>query len=442
MADSDSKLALHGGEKAFPGPSGRGQPKIGVAEFFAIAERFGFREEAMARLRAAVSDADLPGGGPNLARYACARPGPPKGPEFERLAREIFGVDHALAVTSGTAALHCAFCAAGVGPGTEVILPALGFMATSAAVALLGGTPVFCDVDESLQMDPARIEPLITERTVALAPTHHWGSVCDMAPILDIARRHGLRVVEDCAQSPGASYRGRPVGTLGDLGCFSISAYKIIGGGEGGLVITNQERLFARACQLAECGGLWRPDRFAPPRWEGELFPGTNYRLSELESAVDTVQIRKLEGIVRRYRRVSRRILSQLIRFEEVTPQKSNDPEGDIGYMIRFFPADFELGRFICKALAAEGVGAGMRGPDRPPDWHIYSDMYPVVGAGDDREWRPGRCPVADDLFARSVTIGVDQWWSDEDADRVAAAVNKVLAARCTPVAGAPAGWL
>ncbi|HMN30578.1 MAG TPA: DegT/DnrJ/EryC1/StrS family aminotransferase, partial [Caldilineaceae bacterium] len=158
--------------------------------------------------------------------------------------------------------------------------------ATAAAVVAAKGVPIFCDVDASLHMDPAKVEKLITPRTVALAPTHVMGSICDLGPLLELARRHKLKVVEDCAQSPGGHYRGRYVGTVGDIGCFSISAYKIIGGGEGGLLITNDERLWERANQFAESGGLWRKDRFAPPRYEGELFNGTNYRMSELEAAV------------------------------------------------------------------------------------------------------------------------------------------------------------
>ena len=118
--------------------------------------------------------------------------------------------------------------------------------------------PVFCDVDESLHIDPRKIEAKITSRTVAMAPTCVMGGVPDLEPILAIARRHNLKVVEDCAQSPGAKYRGRPVGTWGDLGCFSISAYKIVGGGEGGLLLTNDERLFSgptRWPSRAGCGG-------------------------------------------------------------------------------------------------------------------------------------------------------------------------------------------
>ena len=264
----DTALALHGGSPAFPGMVGQPQPKIGVEEFMSLAERFGFSAATLDRIHQAVLDEDW-SGGPNLARYATAHPPQTKGAAFEALAREKFGVNYALGVSSGTAALHCAFVAAGVGPGTEVIVPAIGFYATAGMVVAAKGVPVFCDVDESLGIDPTKIEKLITPRTVAIAPTHVMGAVCAMEPILAVARKHNLTVIEDCAQSPGGKVGGRSVGTWGDMGCFSISAYKIIGGGEGGLLITDDQRLWERANQFAEAGGLWRPDRFAPPRYEG-----------------------------------------------------------------------------------------------------------------------------------------------------------------------------
>jgi len=228
-----------------------------------------------------------------------------------------------------------------------------------------GGVPIFCDVDESLGMDPAKIEPLINERTVALAPTHVMGSVCAMDQIMEIARTHNLRVVEDCAQSCGAKFRGRYVGTWGDIGCFSISAYKIAGGGEGGLVLTKDERLWERASCLAECGGLWRPDRFALPRYGGEIFCGTNYRMSELEAAVDVVQLGKLPLTVARFNQVKRRILRRLRRFKEIVPQKLNDPEGEVGYLLRFYPTTYTLGHKLVAALKATGVDCGMRAARR-----------------------------------------------------------------------------
>ena len=146
----------------------------------------------------------------------------PLGPQVDAFEREfaaVVGAPYALALSSGTAALNCAFVAAGVGPGTEVIVPAIGFFATAAAVVHSKGVPVFCDVDQSLAMDPSKVEALITPRTVALAPTHVMGSVCDMTAIMKVARKHRLKVVEDCAQSCGGTVEGEYVGTIGDIGC-------------------------------------------------------------------------------------------------------------------------------------------------------------------------------------------------------------------------------
>jgi dTDP-4-amino-4,6-dideoxygalactose transaminase len=445
------KLAIDGGPKAFPGMQGKPEPKIGVEEFMSIAERFGFLPEALKRIRAAVSDADLMEGAANLARYYCPLDDSLlKGPQFEALAREKFGVGYALGVSSGTAALHCAFVAVGVEAGTEVIVPAIGFIATAGAVVLAGGVPIFCDVDESLHIDPSKIAELITPRTVAVAPTHHWGGVADMDGVMEVAREHGLKVVEDCAQSPGGRHGGRPVGSIGNVGCFSISAYKIIGGGEGGLLTTNDEQLYERACQMAEFGGLWRPDRFAQPRYEGELFVGTNYRMSELEAAVDVVQLAQLEDVVRRHHDVKMAILRRLKTYREITPQKLNDVDGEVGYLLRFYPETMELGEKIVAALKAEGINCRMRGSEGKPDWHQYSYMYPVIlkqpavarssaftdpryeARGGSVEYDRGDCPVADDLYDRCVAISLSQWCSPEDCEAIAAGLNKVFSAYCT----------
>jgi 8-amino-3,8-dideoxy-alpha-D-manno-octulosonate transaminase len=330
--------------------------------------------------------------------------------------------------------------AVGAGPGKDVIVPAMGFMATAAAVALCGATPVFCDVDESMQLDPDKLEACITPDTAAVAPTHHWGGVADMEAIMAIARKHQIKMVEDCAQSPGAKYKGRFVGTIGDAGCFSISAYKIIGGGEGGMVLARDERIFDRINQLAECGGLWRTKRFAPERYEGELFVGTNYRLSELESAVNVVQLGKLQGIVERTRSAYRRILSQLTPVREIRPQTINDREGTIGYQIRFFPETHELREKLVAAFQAEGVPAGSRGPDGRPDWHLCSEMFPLKRALKPHS-RADQCPVGMDLFRREIHISVNQWWNEDDCDAVAAGINKVLEAYCTADEEAKAWW-
>lgn len=425
---TECKLAIEGGEKAFSEMTGVTQPKIGIAEFLSIAERFGFSDDAMQRLKGAVTEDDL-GDGPHLGRYYGTAT-PSMGERFEELACDTFKVKHAYAMCNGTMALEAALLAIGVKKGDEVIVPATGFIATAMAAARQGATPVFCDVDSSLQLDASKLEALITPRTVAIMPTHHMGLVCDMGTVMEIARRHNLRVIEDCAQSTGATYRGQSIGTFGDIGCFSISSYKIIGAGEGGMAITNDDKLFDRLRQAAEGGGLWRPNRFAAPRYEGELFIGSNARASELESAANVIQIQKLAGIVSRHRHVWKRIRTQLPQVNEIEWQKSNDPDGDIGYLMRFFPRDDAFGTKVAKALQAEGIEADYRGSDAAPDWHLYRDHYPLQDAHPE-QYAKCKCPVAEDLHNRCISIRLNQWWSDEDCDHIAKGINKVLDTYC-----------
>jgi 8-amino-3,8-dideoxy-alpha-D-manno-octulosonate transaminase len=471
MATSESSreaaLAIHGGPKAFPAMQGKRKPKIGVDEFMALAKRFGFPEDTLTKIRSLLSE-DAMGRGPTLSRFATTFPLPSSGEIYERVARETFGTKYAIPASSGTGSLHSAFVAAGVGPGAEVIVPGIGFFATASAVVAAHGIPVFCDVDDSLHIDPKKIEAKITPRTVAIAPTCVMGGVPDLEPILEIARRHNLKVVEDCAQSPGAKYHGRHVGTWGDLGCFSIAAYKIVGGGEGGLILTNDERLYDRAYQVVESGGLWRPDRFAKPRYDGELFCGVNYRLSELESTVDYVQLQKMPKLVEQYNTNRQTILSRLKTYKEITPQKLNDVNGGVGYNIRFFPETIELGKKIAAALNAEGIGYGdflwpascaVRDENAPPDWHVYRYMFPVImqtGAtevacpfscsvyrerGGKAEYHEGDCPVAEDLFDRNIMVWLDPCYSEADCIQIADGINKVLSAYCTESADATS-WL
>ncbi len=443
------KLALQGGMKAVTQTEGRGKAKIGIDEFMSLSARFGISAPTRRKIRRLLQAEKL-GDGPFLANYYSGLR-ESKVQAFERTAREIFGAKYAIGTSSGTGALHAAFVAVGVGPGSEVICPAIGFMATAAAVVMAKGVPVFCDVDESLSMDPSKIEDVITQRTVAIAPTCIMGSAPDMAAIMKVARRHKLKVVEDCAQSVGGQFKGRYLGTFGDAGCFSISAYKIVGGGEGGLLVTNKLRCWQRANQTIECGGLWRPQRFALPRYEGELFCGTNYRMSELEAAVDVVQLRKMRATVQRFRKVKRRVLERLGTYREIVPQKLNDPDGEVGYLLRFFPQTVKLAERMTTALKAEGVSCSTRGRNGRPDWHHYYYMYPIVlrrgptsdncpfqcplylERGGAASYARGDCPVADDLFDRMVTVHLNQWLTAQDCRNVARAMSKVLSAYCSP---------
>jgi len=181
--------------------------------------------------------------------------------------------------------------------------------------------------------------------------------------------------------------------------------------------------------------------------------------MSELEAAIDAVQLKKMPALFKRFHNMKMRILGQLKTFAEITPQKLNDPDGEVGYTLRFFPESIELGRKIVAALNAEGVGCGMRGDNAAPDWHIYHYMFPLVlqqgapgdncpfgcerylRAGGKADYSKGLCPVADDLFDRMISVGLNQWYSAADCKHIAGAINKVLGAYCTEDAKA-AKWV
>jgi len=213
------------------------------------------------------------------------------GPETAAFERELAGycqTAEAVGTSSGTSALHLALLAAGVGPGDEVITVPLTFVATVAAIGYTGARPVFVDVrPDSLTMDPALLEAAITPRTRAVVPVHLYGQPADMGPILEIARGHGLRVIEDACQSHGAEYAGRRAGSLGDLGCFSFYPGKNLGAyGEGGAVVTNDAGL----------AGVVRKQRhWGQVRRYHHDSKGFNYRLEELQAAILRVKLRHLE---------------------------------------------------------------------------------------------------------------------------------------------------
>lgn len=207
---------------------------------------------------------------------------------FEVEYARCIGVSHAVGVGSGTDALHVALLACSVGPGHEVITVSHTAVATVAAIELTGARPVFVDIEAAgFTMDAAQVDAAITERTKAIVPVHLYGQPADLDPILGAARRHGLRVVEDCAQAHGAQYRGRHVGSLGDMGCFSFYPTKNLGAyGDGGMVTTNDPALAARVRALREYG--WG-ERYV------SLWRGLNTRLDELQAAVLRVKMRYLD---------------------------------------------------------------------------------------------------------------------------------------------------
>ena len=218
---------------------------------------------------------------------------------FEQQFAEFCGVEHAVSVSNGTVALHLALHALGLGPGDEVIVPSLTFVASANAVAYTGARPVFADVDpQTWCIDPADAARLVTEQTRAILPVHLYGHPAAMGEINALAERHALHVIEDAAEAHGAQVNGRTVGGLGRIGTFSFYANKIITTGEGGMLTTDDAALAAR-CRMLR-------DHAMPPQkryWHEEI--GFNYRMTNLQAAVGVAQMERIEAFIRRKRRIA-----------------------------------------------------------------------------------------------------------------------------------------
>lgn len=359
---------------------------------------------------------------------------------FERAVCELLGPRHAVALSSGTASLRCALAALGIGCGDEVIVPSYTFIATVNAVVVAGAVPVFCEVDRSLNADPADVEAKITPRTAAVMPVHLENVGADMDPLMEVARRRGIAVIEDACQSMGSTYKGKALGTFGDVGAFSLQLEKNVTSGEGGLLVTDDEELFVRAARYSDQGGQFVTSYGSERGAElTEPFVGENLRITELAGAIAEAQLRKLPGLLESFRTNKRKILEGIGEVDGLELRHTPDPDGDGGSSITWFAPDAELARRFVKALRAEGIGSVQVYGGKPVylspsivakrtatakggPWHCAE--HPT-----DVSYGPGLCPRTEEFVARSFTVGVGAAYSSADCEDVATGVGKVAAA-------------
>lgn len=410
-----------------------------VGEFMALAELFDYSEETMESIRETISgeeDVSVP----QLTRYY--NPQPSRVKKLEEYACDLFGAKYAVGVNSGTSALNAAYTACGIGPGDEVIVPAYTFFATVAAVVTTKGIPVIAEVDETLCIDPQDVAAKISPRTKAIVCVHMSGNVCDMDALTSLADEHDIALIEDNAQACGGKYDGQFTGSIGTMGCFSLSSYKITGAGEAGLVLTDDDWLHTRAQNQHDTAACWRPDRFATEREPGELFCGQNYRMSEMEGAVNCVQLQKTEAQAKRYNRNMRTIVENLDEWDTIRLRPSNDIEGDVGYKLVLFGEDHDQAVELLEELNDAGISAGGRGSKTARDWHIFAYWEHIMEQKTATEegcpftcpyyeselpdYSPDMCPTTMDLMNRAVFVNVNQWWTAEDCQKVAGAINDV----------------
>lgn len=369
--------------------------------------------------------------GPSKPRYVEA---------LEAAAREFYGVRFALAVNSGSGALTTAMAALGIGPGDEVIVPSFMWVATVAAVVQANAIPVLCEVDDSFTMSPSDLEKKITRRTRLILPVHMAGSPCDMDRIMAIAAQHGVPVLEDVAQANGGCYRGRKLGTFGAMGIFSFQLNKNATAGEGGLIVTQDERLYWRAFSAHDMSLFWRDGQPVDPEPDLLTWP-QGRRMSELCGAAASVQIRKLPQIVQHMQKSNRRMRAQLEGEPGLQLRRLNDPEGDAGPFLIFLLENETKAIQAVRRMREAGLQSAVRLADY--GLHIYSNIpalvnkTPLSPAGNPwslaqnaqsvYSYAKGACPASDALFARSVLLPVPSRLTEEQENWAVQVIKKAV---------------
>ncbi|TEU12253.1 MAG: UDP-4-amino-4,6-dideoxy-N-acetyl-beta-L-altrosamine transaminase [Anaerolineales bacterium] len=349
----------------------------------------------------------------------------PKVAEFEQALVAFVGTKEAVAVSNGTAALHAAMYAIGIGPGDEVIVPPMTFAATANCVVFQGGTPVFADVDpDTLLLDPVQVEAKITPRTKAIIAVDYTGQPCDYDALRTIADRHELTLVADACHALGGSYKGRPVGSLADLSVFSFHPVKHITTGEGGMITTDDPEL-AQRMRVFRNHGITSDHRQRAQQgsWFYEMVDlGYNYRLTDLQCALGMSQLRKLPGWVARRQEIARHYDAAFAEIPAVDPLGVRD---DVSHAYHLYVTRLDLAQLratraeVFTALRAEGIGVNVH--YIPVHLHPYYCNRFGYGKGD--------LPSAESAYERILTLPMYPKMSEKDVEDAILAIHKVAGA-------------
>jgi dTDP-4-amino-4,6-dideoxygalactose transaminase len=323
--------------------------------------------------------------------------------KFEEEFAAYCGAGHAVGASSGTTALVLAVAGLGIGDGEEVIIPSHTFIATAGAIMQCGAVPVLVDIDpETYNIDPEAIESAITPRTKAVMPVHLYGQCADLDPIMEVAGKRGIAVIEDACQAHGASYKDRRVGGIGAAGCFSFFPGKNLGAmGDGGMVTTNDGELADRMAMLSNHG--------SKQKYHHEIH-GFNYRMDALQAAVLRVKLRYLDEWNKQRRELAKRYGEQLAGLPIVLPVERFDHVYHL-YVIQSDERDTLLA-----FLHERGIGAGMHYP-------IPLHLQPCMKDG--AKWRDGGLPVTERVASRVLSLPIYPGMTEEQQDRVIAAVRE-----------------
>ena len=341
--------------------------------------------------------------------------------EFEQAFAEQVHSKHAVAVSSGTAALHAALATLRVGPGDEVIVPPMTFAATANSVTYFGATPVFADVfPDTLLIDPADVAAKITPHTRAVIAVDYAGQLADYSQLADICQLHGVYLIADCCHSLGASQQGAPAGSLADLSCFSFHPVKSITAGEGGMVTTNIDEWDAHLRRFRNHGidADFR-QRAAQGKWRYDVVDeGYNYRLSDIHSALGLSQLKKLDGWTLRRRQIAERYRQAFAGSEccECMAQENADEHAYHLFVIRWLDSNLLSRDEAFTELRNQGIGVNVH------YWPVHLNSYYLDQFGTD--W--GMCPEAESAAQQILSLPIFPGLLDSQVDQVVEAVHRV----------------
>ena len=344
---------------------------------------------------------------------------------FEDLIAAKHSVAQALATTSCTSALHLAAMALGLGPGDEVVVPAFTWVTSAHCAEYVGARPVFADVSlDTFNIDPASLAAAITPRTRAVVAVHLFGLAAPMDEVLAMAKRHNLKVIEDAACAIGTTYRGRPVGGIGDVGCFSFHPRKVITTGEGGMVTTNDSAIGLKVASLRNHGvaGHPGPGSGAPKPYQMGRFDqlGFNLRLSDIQGAVGVAQMAKLDGLLDERRRLAAAYRERLSTIDGLVPPSADAGHTYQSYVIRVAEGGVARRNRVMDVMSARSIQS------RPGTHAVHRLEYYVKKYGLRADQYPNACAAED----TTITLPMFPGMSEPDQAQVIAALREGLATR------------
>jgi len=360
-----------------------------------------------------------------------------KAKALEKALQKQLQVKHAQLVSSGTAAVTIALASAGIGAGDEVIIPTFTFVASFEAIMMLGAIPVLVEIDDTLTLDPEAVKNALSPKTKAIMPVHMCGSMANLDALQTICDQHNLILIEDSSQATGATYHGKPLGSIGDLGCLSLDYVKIITCGEGGAVLTNNENYYMNADHFSDHGH----DHIGNDRGaETHPFLGYNFRISELHAAVGLAQLKRLDEFVAIQKKNYTIIREALSTIPEVTFRTVPEGGEESYSFLSFFLPDIEIARNVSEAFKQNGVDGCFHYYDN--NWHYIREwqhlkdlktLYPLSQEVKDglKYLQNKKFPQSDHYIGRNISCLIKLSWTEnevtERANKMIEALQSVL---------------